>query len=207
LEQFFAFLGVDPSMPEALTSVRPQHVAAWRDQLRSTGLTNSSILRKMTALRSLFSYLKTYGYLGANPAHSDFVEAPAVPRDGKTVAIAPKDCRRLLETPDTQTAVGIRDRAILAILAFSACRVGELAALRVGDYKSTGGFRVIEVYGKGGQERRIPLHPEAVERIEAWLDAGGLRDNPKGPLFRAAATARGAGSDGLRFAKHGKSRA
>lgn len=198
LEQFFAFLGLDPSLPEALTTVRPHHVAAWRDHLREKALTNSSIRRKMTALRSLFSYLKTYGYLGANPAHSDFVEAPAVPRDGKTVAIAPKDCRRLLDAPDPETAVGIRDRAILSILAFSACRVGELAVLRVGDYKATGGFKVIEVYGKGGKERRIPLHPEAVDRLEAWLDAGGLRDDPKGPLFRAVATARGAGRDGFR---------
>jgi len=54
------------------------------------------------------------------------------------------------------------------------------------------------VYGKGGKERRIPLHPEAVDRLEAWLDVGGLRDDPKGPLFRAAASARGAGQDGFR---------
>lgn len=198
LEQFCEFLGLDPARPETLTIVRPHHVAAWRDHLRAEGLTNSSIRRKLTALRSLFSYLKTYGYLGANPAHSDFVEAPAVPRDGKTVAITPKDCRRLLDAPDASTPVGVRDRAMLAVLAFSACRVGELAALRVGDYKAMGGFQVIEVYGKGGKERRIPLHPEAVERLDAWLDAGALRDEPQGPLFRATATARGYGRDGFR---------
>ena len=80
----------------------------------------------MTVLRSLFSYLKNYGYAGGNPAHSDFVEAPAVPRDGKTVALAPEECRRLIETPDASTPIGIRDRAILTLLAYSACRVGEL---------------------------------------------------------------------------------
>jgi integrase/recombinase XerD len=42
----------------------------------------------MTVLRSLFSYLQTYGYAGSNPAHSDFVEAPPVPRDGKTVGLS-----------------------------------------------------------------------------------------------------------------------
>jgi integrase/recombinase XerD len=46
------------------------------------------IRRKMTVLRSLFSYLQTYGYAGSNPAHSDFVEAPPVPRDGKTVGLS-----------------------------------------------------------------------------------------------------------------------
>jgi integrase/recombinase XerD len=198
LDQFFAFLKMDPSKPDGLTAVRPHHVAAWRDHLRALGLTNNSILRKLTALRSLFSYLKTYGYLGANPAHSDFVEAPAVPRDGKTVGISPKDCRRLLDAPDNSMPSGIRDQAILAILAFSACRVGELAKLRVGDYKSTGGYKVIEVYGKGGKERRIPLHPEAIDRLEAWLDAGQLREEKGGPLFRATVSARGGGRDGFR---------
>ncbi|MGD0041535.1 MAG: site-specific integrase [Isosphaeraceae bacterium] len=100
---------------------RPEHVAAWRDRLAAGGLTNSSIRRKMTALRSLFSYLKTYGYTGANPAHSDFVAALAVSRDGKTVGLSPHDCRRLLEAPQIEDPdienpdkriipVGIRDR-------------------------------------------------------------------------------------------------
>ncbi len=197
LRQFLSFLGVRSNQVEVLPRVRPHHVAAWRDALRAQGLVNHSIRRKMTALRSLFSYLKTYGYTGANPAHSDFVEAPAVPRDGKTVGLSPEDCRRLLNAPDPATPVGIRDRAILAVLAYSACRVGELAHLSVVDYKDTGGHKVLEVLGKGNKERRIPLHPEAVERIEEWLAAAGLRDDRDGPMFRAALTARGRGHDGF----------
>lgn len=199
LGQFLAFLGMPADGLDSLVEVRPHHVAAWRDSLREQGLTNSSIRRKMTALRSLFSYLKTYGYMGANPAHGDFVAAPAVPRDGKTVGLSPDDCRRLLEAPSDVTPVGIRDRAILGVLAYSACRVSELALLRVGDYKTTGGHKVIEVFGKGGKERRIPLHPEAMERIEAWLNVAAIRDDRvDSPLFRAAATARAEGRDGFR---------
>lgn len=197
LGQFLAFCGIAPSRLDQLAAVRPRQVAAWRDALRAGGLTNSSILRKMTVLRSLFSYLQTYGYTGANPAHKHFVEAPAVPRDGKTVGLTPEDCRRLLEAPDT-TPAGIRDRAMLAVLAYSACRVGELARLRVGDYKSSAGHNLLELYGKGGKERRVPLHPEAMERLEAWLDTAAIRDDGTGPLFRAAATARGGGHDGFR---------
>lgn len=77
-------------------------------------------------------------------------------------------------------------------------RVGEVARLRVGDYKTTGGHRVLEVYGKGGKERRVPLHPEAAERLETWLDVAGIRDDAEGPLFRAALTARAEGRDGFR---------
>lgn len=198
LHQFLTFLRVPANRPEALASVRPHHVAAWRDFLRERGLANSSIRRKMTALRSLFSYLKTYGYMGANPAHSDFVDAPAVPRDGKTVGLSPRECRQLMDAPDPMTPVGIRDRAILALLAYSACRVGELSRLRVGDFKTSGGHKVLELQGKGGKERRVPLHPEAIDRLEAWLEMAGIRDGGMSPLFRAALTARGEGRDGFR---------
>src|SRR5438105_4449013 len=163
VEQFLRFVGVRADQLEHLGAVRPQQVGDWRDHLREQGLTNSSIRRKMTALRSLYSYLQTYGYAGANPAHGDFVEAPAVPRDGKTVALTPDDCRRLLDAPDAATPAGIRDRAMLGVLAYTGCRVGELCRLRIGDYKMTGVHRILEIRGKGGKERRVPLHPEAVE--------------------------------------------
>lgn len=197
LNQFLDFVGIPSEHLGRLTAVRPQQVAAWRDALRAQGLTNSSIRRKMTALRSFFSYLQTYGYCGSNPAHSDFVEAPAVPRDGKTVGLSTDDCRRLLDAPDRGTPSGVRDAAILAVLAYSACRVGELVALRVGDYKASGGHKVLEVYGKGGKERRVPLHPEAFERLEAWVDKSGIRDDVTGPLFRPPNSARGRGMDGF----------
>ena len=196
LRQFIDFLNIAPSAVERLSAIRPQHVAAWRDHLRTLGLANSSILRKITVLRSLFSYLKTYGYTGANPAHSDFVEAPAVPRDGKTVGLSPNECRALINAPDPETPAGIRDRAILTLLAYSACRVGEVARLRVGDYKTTGGHKILEIMGKGGKERRVPLHPEAMERLEDWLDVARIRE--QGPLFRATLTARAHGRDGFR---------
>jgi integrase/recombinase XerD len=198
LSQFLTFVGVPSDRSEQLSKIRPRHVSAWRDSLRAAGLSNSSIRRKMTALRSLFSYLKVYGYMGANPAHSDFVEAPAVPRDGRTVGLTPTECRRLIDAPDPSTPVGIRDRAMLGLLAFSACRVGEIASLNVGSYVASGGYKVIEVYGKGGKERRVPLHPEAIDRLEQWVDLAEIRAEPKGPLFRAPMTARGRGIDGFR---------
>jgi integrase/recombinase XerD len=184
LRQFLAFAEVPAERPELLATIRPQQIAAWRDHLMQKGLTNSSIRRKMTVLRSLFSYLQSYGFVGKNPAHSDFVAAPAVPRDGKTVSLTPADCRRLLDAPSKETLAGIRNRALLGILAYTGIRVGELTRLKVGSYKQTGVHRVLEVQGKGGKERRVPLHPEAAERVEAWLDAAEIRDDLAGPLLR-----------------------
>lgn len=184
LGQFLRFTGVTESDVHTLALVRPRHVAAWRDSLLASGHTNSSIRRKLTVLRSLFSYLQTYGYVGVNPAHSDFVQAPTAPRDGKTVAIAPSDCRRMMDRPRHFTPQGIRDRALLSVLAYTGCRVGEFARLRVGDYVQHGGHRVFNVRGKGGKERHVPLHPEAIERVEAWLETAGIRGELANPLFR-----------------------
>jgi integrase/recombinase XerD len=164
LRQFLAFHKLCHGEWEQLVTIRPSHVAGWRDHLISLGRSNSGVYRKLTVLRSLFSYLKTYGYAGANPAHSDFVDAPHVPRDGKTVAFTPRDCRRLLDAPRVNTPVGLRDRAIFAVLAYSACRVA--------------------------------LHPEAVERLEAWLGTMG-EVSPSTPLFLAPQTSRGQGRDGF----------
>ncbi len=196
LKQFLLFHQIRHGEWEQLVTIRPGHVTAWRDHLLSLGRSNSGVYRKLTVLRSLFSYLKTYGYTGANPAHSDFVDAPHVPRDGKTVAFSPRDCRRLLDAPKTITSVGLRDRAIFAVLAYSACRVGELVKLRVGDFKTTSGHKILELRGKGGKERRVALHPEAVERIEAWLSVLG-QVSPSTPLFLAPRSSRGQGRDGF----------
>ncbi len=210
-----AFTGIGVGETDRLIEITPMHVGAWRDALREKGLTNASIRRKLTVLRSLFSYLKNYGYTGPNPAHSDFVEAPAVPRDGKTVGLAPEACRRLLDAPKVQTMdpmtneamlipSGIRDRALLAVLAYSGCRVGELARLKVGSYKLNGAHRVLEIMGKGGKERLVPVHPEAAERLEEWLDIADLRGDLSGPLFRPALVARNRGRGG--FARRSMSR-
>ncbi len=210
IRQFLAFAGIAVDQPERLLHVRPHHVAAWRDHLLAQGLSNSSVRRKMTALRSLFSYLQSYGYTGTNPAHGDFVDAPAVPRDGKTVALSPADCRRLLDAPPEKIVregphgpegiavpVGTRDRAIFAILAYTGCRVGELVRLKVGSYKSNGVHKVLEIHGKGGKERQVPLHKEAEERLEAWLAVSGIREDMPGAMFRPVVAARDQGQQGF----------
>jgi integrase/recombinase XerD len=207
VRQFLVFVGITEDCLETLLSTHPEQVSKWRDALQRDGLTNGSIRRKLTALRSLFSYLQNYGFTGKNPAHSDFVSAPAAPRDGKTVGLSPDDCRRLLDAPIVKhidkegkeglRPAGIRDRALLAVLAYTGCRVGELTRLKVGSYKQNGVHRVLVIHGKGQKERQVPLHPEAAEQLEAWLTVAGIRGDLAGPLFRPVMTARGHGVDGF----------
>ena len=101
LEQFLEFLGAQPTELEHMTRIVPDDVSGWRDHLLANGgrpnadgnptpAQNATVARKITSLRSFFSFLQSYGYRGANPAHPDFVKAPKVSDKGLTVAIAPK---------------------------------------------------------------------------------------------------------------------
>ncbi len=148
LNQFLRYLGISERNWEGLKEIRPSHVASWRDCLVEKGQTNAAVGRKLSVIRSLFGYLKSYGYTGANPADTAYVAAPAVPRDGKTVGLTPEECRLFLDAPDSETPEGIRDRALFSVLAFTGCRVGEMCRLRVQDYKSSGGHRILEIRGK-----------------------------------------------------------
>jgi integrase/recombinase XerD len=166
-----------------------------------------SAIKRETAKRpvvNLLCHLFLYGNAGANLAHSDFVSAPSVPRDGKMVALAPFDCRRLLDAPAIEDdgkqiiPAGIRDRAMFAVLAFAGCRVDELVRLKVRDYRTNGEHRILDITGKGNKERATPLHIEAAERLSAWLALPGIAYAPDAPLFPPQKSARGIGYDGFR---------
>ena len=72
-----------------------------------------------------------------------------------------------------------------------------MVKLRIGDFKTSGEHRVLAVHGKGGKERTVPLHLEAVERLGAWLLVAELDDDRPGPIFRPTRTPRGRGHDGF----------
>jgi integrase len=120
------------------------------------------------------------------------------------VALSPHDCRRLLDAPQLEDTakrivpVGIRDRALFAVLAYSGCRVGELVKLKVRDFRTNGEHRVLNVTGKGGKERTTPLHPEAVERLAERLAVPGIAGDPAAALFRPRKSVRGNGRDGFK---------
>ena len=209
LDQFLEFLGLNPQHVEHLTRVVPDDVTSWRDHLLQFGgkpdkdgtpqpASNATVGRKITALRCFFAFLQRGGYRGGNPAHPDFCKTPSVPTDGKTVAISTKECALLLQEPGSETPLEVRDTAILHMLAFLAPRVGELAALKVGDIKRDGEHMIVEWMGKGMKPRRGVVPPLAATPLNAWLDAAGIRDQRISPLFRPGQTPRGMGKDGFK---------
>lgn len=208
LDQFLEFLGFTPTDMEQMTRIVPDDVTGWRDHLLAAGgrpakdgsttpAENATVARKITSLRSFFSFLQSYGYRGANPAHPDFVKSPKVSDKGSTPAIEPHLVARLLEAPDPSQPVGVRDRAILAMFAFMALRVDELHLVNVGNITRDGEHNIVKIKGKGNDVRRGVLPPAAAAAVNAWIQAADIASDKSGPLFRPTKTAHGHGTDGF----------
>ena len=138
----------------------------------------------LAAIRKFFDTLVQRHAVILNPAAS--VRGPRVRNIiGKTPASDPTQARHLLESIETGDVIGLRDRAVLATLMYTACRVGAVAKLRLRDYYTDGRQFYLRLDEKGGNERQIPCRHDLQGYIEKYLTTSGTHDNDA-PLFRAA---------------------
>ena len=150
----------------------------------------------LAALRGFFDKLVLRHVVAINPAASVRGERYEV-IEGKTPEISRSQVRRLLKSFDTGNVVGLRDRAIVATLIFTAARIGAVAGLKIGSFTQDGGFPAFRLTEKGGKEREIPIRRDLERYISAYVKAGGLADDPRdSPLFRST-TARSKRLTGL----------
>jgi integrase/recombinase XerD len=139
----------------------------------------------LAALRGFFDRLVNRHVCLLNPAASVKGVKETV-MEGKTPEIGVEQARTLLASIDTGHVVGLRDRAILATLAYTACRAGAVAKLRLGDFQDDGPQYVLRFQEKGGKSREIPVRHDLEGFILAYVDAAGIRGEGKDtPLFRA----------------------
>ncbi len=165
----------------ALEDLQPVYVAAYIEQL-GRELSVASVKQHLAALRALGDYLVTGGVLATNPAAS--VRGPRlVVRTGKTPALATEEARELLDSIGTTERIDRRDRALIAVMLFGFARVSAAVGLRVKDYEHHRRRAWLALHEKGGQWRRVPVHSQAAEMLDAWLDASGLAEEPDSPLF------------------------
>ena len=190
VEEFMAFAGITD--PHTFREVGRGHVLAWRHDLEQRTLGGATIRRKLSALSSLFDALCEANAVRGNPV--DGVKRPKInSQEGSTPAISDHQARGLLAAPDGTTLKGLRDRAILATLLYHGLRRAELCALRLVDLQDRRGVRHLQVHGKGGKIRYVPMHPAAAGAIATYLEAAGHGDDKPGPLFRPVSNnARGA---------------
>lgn len=199
LEDFCSFVGL--ARAEEFRAVTRSHVLAWRAQLETRGLAGATIRRKLAALASLFDHLlENNAVAGGNPVHG--VKRPRIEtNEGKTPALGDHQAKALLDSPDVTTLKGLRDRALLAVLLYHGLRREEAAQLRVSDIQERRGIKHLQIHGKGGKLRYLPLHPTAAERIYAYLERSGhYQDDVQAPLFvplRGPATGIGISANGI----------
>jgi integrase/recombinase XerC len=126
----------------------------------------SSIRRKLSSVRSFFSFLERRGLLEANPAAD-----VATPKSEKHIpAHLPVDeVFRLLERPERNRPLGLRDLAILEILYSCGIRLAELQSLNISDIDFR--ERLVRVIGKGDKERIIPVGRKALGALMDYLEA------------------------------------
>ena len=139
----------------------------------------------LSALRGFFDRLVNRHVVILNPAASVKGVKETV-MEGKTPEITIEQARTLLASVDTSTLVGLRDKAILATLAYTACRAGAVAKLRLGDFQFDGVQFSLRFQEKGNKSREIPVRHDLEGFIRAYLTAAGIATEPKDrPLFRA----------------------
>ena len=139
----------------------------------------------LSALRGFFDRLVNRHVVILNPAASVKGTKETV-MEGKTPEITVEQARALLASIATATLVGLRDRAILATLAYTACRAGAVAKLRLGDFQFDGVQFSLRFQEKGGKSREIPVRHDLEGFIRAYLEAAGIAAEAKDrPLYRA----------------------
>ena len=167
-----------------LEDVEPIVVAAYVEELGHR-MSAPTVKQSLAAIRMLFDWMVIGQVLPMNPASS--VRGPKhVVMRGKTPVLTADQARQLLDSIDTSDVIGLRDRALIGVMVYSFARVSATVGMRVGDYFPTGKRWWFRLHEKGGKHHEVPAHHNAEAYLDAYLEAAGIADDKKGPLFRTA---------------------
>jgi integrase/recombinase XerD len=165
-----------------LDEIEPVVIATFIEQLGTTHA-KPTVKQHLAAIRMLFDWLVIGQIVPSNPAAS--VRGPNyVVKRGKTPVLSAEQARELLNSIDCSKVAGLRDRALIAVMVFSFARVGAVVGMNVEDYYPEGKRWWFRLHEKGGKLHQVPAHHTADEYLDAYLQASGLSDEPKTPLFR-----------------------
>jgi integrase len=166
----------------SIAAVQPVHVATWIETATHE-LAAPSVKQRLAAIRRLFDWLVTGQVVPVNPAHA--VRGPShIVTTGQTPVLDPAEARALLDSIDTSTPAGLRDRALIGLMVYSFARIGAALGMTVEDVYTQNRRLWVRLREKGGKRHAMPCHHNLDEYLVAYLDGAGLRDDPKGPLFR-----------------------
>lgn len=164
LTDFEAFLG---KADKAICAVGRDEIADFEALLFKRGLASTTIRRKLSALKGLYRFLMQEGIHDQNPLAT--VPGPKVPEKLPDV-LSIEEVDRLLSQPFGDSALNLRDKAILEVLYGCGLRVSECTDLTLHQLLLEQGF--VRVIGKGSKERIAPLGGAALRALVAYLSEG-----------------------------------
>jgi integrase/recombinase XerD len=168
----------------SLAGVQPIHVAAYIEGLQGQ-LSAPTIKQHLACIRMLFDWLVTGQIVASNPAHSVRGPRHSVSK-GATRVISSAEATALLEGMDVSSVVGLRDRALIAVMTYAFARVSAVVALTVEDYYPQKKHWWLKFHEKNGKVNEMPCHPKLAVYLDAYIDAAGIASEKKSSLFRVA---------------------
>jgi site-specific recombinase XerD len=173
----------------SVAAVQPLHVAAWIE-LQTQAHAAPTVKARLAAIRHLFDWLVTGQIVPVNPASS--VRGPShTVTVGKTPVLAPEEARALIDSIEVTTIVGLRDRALIALMVFSFARIGAGLGMKVEDVYTQNRRLWVRLREKGGKAHAMPCHHNLETYLTAYIEGAGLDADPKGPLFRTIGRGKG----------------
>jgi integrase/recombinase XerD len=160
-----AFAATAEEAGAAADAIRPDLVTEHLVRLSKRGISRRSQARALSALRTMFRYLREQKLLAADPTED--VSAPKMTRTLPVVLAVP-EVERLLAAPPLSTPRGFRDAAMLHTMYAAGLRVSELVGLKLADVDLEAGF--LAVTGKGEKRRLVPLGEWAIAFIRRYLE-------------------------------------
>ncbi|MEQ7221477.1 site-specific tyrosine recombinase XerD [Vagococcus fluvialis] len=163
LSQYFSFLDVKEI--SSWEQVDRYLVLDFLEFLRNEGKSSATIIRMVSSLRKFHQFLRQERMTDNDPMQH--IDTPKkTQRLPKTLSI--KEVEKIIESPDTNDALGIRDRAILEVMYATGLRVTELITLKLDDLHLSLGL--LQTVGKGDKERIIPLGDVAIKWVNLYLE-------------------------------------
>jgi integrase/recombinase XerD len=161
----------------ALEYIVPVTINAYIQEI-TVDLSSSTVRLHLTAVRMLFDWLVTTQRVDRNSANA--VRGPKY--DSNSASIDWWEKMELLESIETSTIAGLRDRAFVAVLVYASTRVGSVAAMNVGDYYERGGRWWIRFH-EGEAKRYVLAQQTMKESIDQYIAAANLPQQREGALF------------------------
>jgi len=182
-----------------LTDVHAFHIAAFIKDLQGK-FSVPTVKQHLAGLRMHFDWLVTGQVLEVNPAQA--VRGPKyVVKKGKTPVLNADEARALLDgikviretviddgtKMEQPRLVGLRDRALIAVMVYSFARISAALQMKVCDYFIQGRRGWVRLHGKGGKAHEMPCHHNLEHYLDDYVAAAGIGSDADGPLFRTAA--------------------